>query len=210
MSSLFHKIHPFRASVRRSGVRSLSCSVPSLFLACTFLLAGCAAFLPDGRNTVDGPWKSFEEAQQSFDRIEPYRTTVAELKELNLDPSQNPNITVLNYSDVIRRFVPLSQVNGYALDKGVAECISANAGCNGYEIDQKYLKRDRYGNFWLDFFNFRRNTATIGWHFNGVLLVKGDLVIFKLTGGQPMVKEDERRRNPLGPLQGFDSIRIGN
>ena len=88
----------------------------------------------------------------------------------------------------------------------MADCIASNHHCRAYEIDHKSLKRDRYGNFWADFFNFRRLTKTTGWTFNAVVLLKDDIVVYTLTGGQPLVQENESKKNPLGPLQGVDTV----
>jgi hypothetical protein len=178
--------------------------------ALSMLLTACAGLLPDAKNIVQGPWASFQEARDTFAKVVPYQTTRAELTGLGLDPLVNPNITILNYSDVIRRFVPPAGVDGYTLDPGVMDCIRVRTECQGYELDQKVLRRDRYGNFWLDFFNFNRKTLTSGWEFNAVWLMKGELVVYKLIGGKPQVREDETKRNPLGPLQGIDSIKLGN
>jgi len=60
---------------------------------------------------------------------------------------------------------------------------------------------------WI-FFNFNRKTMTTGWEFNAVWLVKNDLVVYKLISGKPQVREDETRRNPLGPLQGIDTLKL--
>ena len=179
-------------------------------LTAAALLAGCSALLPDAKNSVLGPWKSFHEAQETFSRVIPNKTTRAELYAWGLDPQKNPNIAQLNYSDVIRRFVPPSGVDGYSLDPGVMAYIRVRDDCQGYEIDQKIVRRDRYGSFWLDFFNFSRKTKTTRWEFNAVWLVKDDLVIYKLVGGKAQLEEDEIRRNPLGPLQGIEALRLGS
>jgi len=181
-----------------------------LSLGALAVLTGCSSLLPDAKNSVQGPWKSFEEARATFAQIIPNQTTLAQLHAMDLDPRKNPNITLLNYSDVIRRFVPPSGVDGYQLDPAVLACIRVRNDCQGYEIDQKVLNRDRYGNFWLDFFNFNRKTKTTGWEFNAVWLVKDGVVIYKLIGGKPQVQEDETRRNPLGPLQGIETMRLGS
>jgi hypothetical protein len=154
--------------------------------------AGCTGLLPAAKTSVAGPWKSFEEARLTFAQIIPYQTTRAELDAMGLSPGRNPNITLLNYSDVIRRFVPPGGVDGYSLDPGVMDCIRVRSDCQGYELDQKTLRRNR-------------KTMTTGWEFNAVWLVKNEVVVYKLIGGKPQVREDESRRNPLGPLQGIDS-----
>lgn len=165
------------------------------------LLAGCSSMLPESDIKVEGPWHSFEEAQQTFDKITPYSTTLEDLKGLKLDPRTQPNITILNYSDVLRRFVPNASISMDHLDAGVLDCIQAKTACQGYEVIQKSIKRDRTGNFFSDFLNFKREVEVTGWSFNGVLLIKDSIVVYKLVSGQPQIREHEKSRNPLGPLQ---------
>ena len=171
-------------------------------------LAGCGTLLPRGESVVESPWHSFADAQQTFDQIIPYKTTAEDLRKLKLDPLQNPNITLLNYSDVLRRFIPSPATNMQDLDSGVRDCIDAKSACKGYEVDQKTVTRRRYGNFWADFLNFKRKVNIAGWRFNGVILIKGDLVVYKLTGGQPVIHELEESKNPLGPLQGIGESKL--
>ena len=173
------------------------------------LLAGCSALLPRGESVAQSPWQNFEEAQQTFERILPHQTTVEDLKQLKLDPLQNPNIALLNYSDVLRRFIPTPSANMQDLDPGVRECIQAKSACKGYEVDQKSIKRRRYGSFWADFLNFNRKVDIVGWRFNGVVLIKEGMVVYKLTGGQPSIHEHEESRNPLGPFQGLGESGLG-
>lgn len=171
-------------------------------------LGGCSSLLPKGETETEGPWQTFGEAQQTFDKIIPHQTTVEELKQLKLDPASNPNITILNYSDLLRRFIPSPTINAHDLDPGVQECISAKTACKGYEIDQRVMKRKRDGNFWADFLNFKRKVDIVGWRFNGVILIKDNLVVYKLTGGQPAIHEREENKNPLGPFQGIGESRL--
>ena len=165
-------------------------------------LAGCSSLLPRAKFITEGPWQNFQEAQEAFNKITPYQTTYEDLKTLKLDPESNQNITILNYSDVIRRFIPGFSANTEDLAPGVKECIMAKAACKGYEMVQRSTKRKRYGNFWADFLNFKRKVEVAGWSFNAVILVKNDVVIYTLTGGQPAISELEESENPLGPLQG--------
>lgn len=74
--------------------------------------------------------------------------------------------------------------------------------CQGYEVDHRVLKRNRYGNFWADLLNFKRKTDIVGWRFNAVVLITDDVVVYKLTGGQPAIHDREESNNPLGPFQG--------
>ncbi|MBS4095777.1 MAG: hypothetical protein KGZ83_02945 [Sulfuricella sp.] len=189
-------------------------SKPPISLVLAFLLpvltTGCGDLLPRGETVAESPWQSFEDAQQTFNQIVPRVTTVADLKRLKLDPLSNPNITLLNYSDVLRRFIPSPAIDPNDLEAGVRECLQAKSACSGYEVDQRSLKRKRFGNFWVDFLNFQRKTDIVGWRFNGVILIKDGVVIYKLTGGQPHIHEHEDSRNPLGPFQGIGESRLLN
>lgn len=181
------------------GIRRVTawaaCFLPLWFSACSTLL-------PESMGLVESPWKSYADAEQVFKGIVPHRTTVEDLKILGLDPLSNPNITILNYSDVLRRFVPSTSIDTHQLDSGVQECIKALSACSGYEIDHRLIQRKRYGNFLADFLNFKRKVDIVGWRFNAVLLIKDGVVIYKLTGGQPIIHQYEESFNPLGLLQG--------
>ncbi len=166
-------------------------------------LEGCSSVLPQSESTTVNPWTSYKQMQEMFDAIVPHQTTVEDLKAMKLDPHANPNIVILNYSDILRRFIPSPSINSHDLDLGVQECIKAKMDCEGYEINQSVMESNRYGNFFADFLNFKRQTDIVGWRFNGIVLIKDNVVIYKLTGGEPAVHKNEERVNPLGPLQIF-------
>ena len=167
-----------------------------------FLVAGgCSSLLPNSELTTASSWQSYAEAQQAFDAIIPGKTTAIELRQLNLDPQSNPNIVILNYSDVLRRFMVSQSLSVDDLDHGVRECVKAKTMCRGYEVDQRLVNKQRKGNLFLDLLGFRRETHTAGWRFNGLVLLKEGVVIYKLTGGQPTIAETEHSTTPLGPVQ---------
>ena len=165
------------------------------------VLCGCTSLLPRSTETTVSPWQTYEEAQEAFDLIEPGWTTAYDLKGMSLDPETNPNIAILNYSDVLRRFLVSPSVTMADLDDGVRECISAKVACRGFEVSQHAVRKHRNGSFWLDFLGFRKETHTEGWRFHGLILLKEDVVIYKLTGGQPSIYQQEHSRTPLGPVQ---------
>ena len=173
------------------------------------LLAGCTSLLPRSREVTASPWTSYREAQATFDLIIPGKTTAEELRALELDPEKIPNIAILNYSDVLRRFMLNQSVTLSDLDRGVQECVMAKTVCRGLEINQRLVKKHRNGNFWLDLFGFKRETHTEGWRFNGLVLLKDDVVVYKLTGGQPVIHESEHTQNPLGPVQSIGNRLTG-
>lgn len=164
-------------------------------------LVGCSTLLPKDEHISVGAWDTFEEAQQTFDKIIPHQTSLDELSELNINPETNANISILNYSDVTTRFITGLSIEDYELDSGIKECILAKTNCKGYEINKKVIRRKRYGNFWSDLLNFKRKTDIVGWSFNGIVLINDGLVVYKLSSGQPAIHEKVEKNNPLGPLQ---------
>lgn len=103
--------------------------------------------------------------------------------------------------DILQRFAAGSSVCEHTLEPGILNCLKAGKACNGYAIDQASTLRKRYGNFWVDLFNFRRQTDITGWRFNALIVLMGDFVVYASYGGQPSIHEHEATRNPLGPLQ---------
>lgn len=164
------------------------------------LVAGCAALLPKSKSETEAPWNSFDEVKRSYDSIELGRTTLQELKLLGYDPYVNANVTVLSRSDVISKYVP-SAVRDEYLEPGIRECLATQTGCRGYSIEHRQVRRDRKGNFFLDFVNFRRRTEITGWRFGSVIVVVGDRVVHKSWSGVPAISEVEENTNPLGPFQ---------
>jgi len=189
-------------------MKQLPSSALTLCLA-AWLLAGCTSMLPRSKETTASPWQTYREAQQTFDLIVPGKTTVADLRELSLDPQTVPNIAILNYSDVLRRFMLNQSVTLSDLDDGVQECVKAKTVCRGYEINQRLVKKHRNGSFWLDVFGFKRETHTEGFRFNALVLLKDGIVVYKLTGGQPVIQESEHTQNPLGPVQSIGNKLTG-
>jgi len=171
-----------------------------ILVLATTLVAGCAALLPKATAETETSWKSFEDAKRAYDSIEPGRTTLAELKSLGYDPYLYPNVTVLDNSDVINKYAPASGRDEY-LEAGVRECLRAQTKCSAYSIDLKQTHRDRVGNFFLDFVNFKRRTEITGWKFGAVIVIVNDRVAHKSWSGVPAVHEAEQNTNPLGPLQ---------
>ena len=87
--------------------------------------------------------------------------------------------------------------------------MAAKTVCRGFEVNQRLVSKQRQGNFFLDVLGFRKETQTQGWRFNGLVLVKDGVVIYKLTGGQPVIHEAEESSNPLGPVQSIGNKLLG-
>ena len=165
--------------------------------------SGCAALLPQTESKTPNGWNNFVEAERAIERIEPYKTTRADLREFGIDPAAGSGITILSYSEVIQRFNTGAVLRAEELDAGIRDCLRAGKRCTAYSIQQRRVRRDRTGNFLLDSLNFKRDVDVTGWTFNALVVLVDERVVYTLYGGQPNLKEQEVTRNPLGPLQGW-------
>jgi hypothetical protein len=180
----------------------------TILLVSVAALSACSHLLPDARQEVQTPWATYAAAQSMFDRIVPGKTALAELKALGVDPEKTPNVALLSHADLLRRLLPSVPVEVRQLDPGLQECIDAKDTCFAYEIEQLTLDRKRYGNFWLDFLNFKRQVDVTGWQFDAVVVIKKDTVVYKMWSGKPSLHRFEEERSPLGPLQGLGSTLV--
>lgn len=165
------------------------------------LLCSCSTMLPNGAKQMPLPWANYDQALAAINRIVPYRTTRADLRAMHIDPTTNPSITILTYTDLLARFPAAAAVPAGKLDRGIADCLGAGKQCSGYWISVRQMTTKRVGNFWLDLFAFRQHTITTGWTFRAMILFVGDTAVFALGSGQPHIDNEQYVRNPLGPLQ---------
>jgi len=179
----------------------------SIVVALVWLFTGCSSLLPSGETVKKSPWKLFDEAKASFDKIIINQTTNDELVQLGFDPHSTPNIAILSYLDVRRLF-------DYELDRnefyheGVNLCVKARESCRGYDVEIEDIHKKRIGNFWLDLFVMKREEQTTGWRFRALILLVEEKVVYKLWSGNPMLDETKAKKNPLGPLQEMGSSLI--
>ncbi len=173
-----------------------------LLMAFLFLVVvscpGCSRLLPTAMETTESPWKTFDEAKAAYDRVIPDKTTVDDFRNLNIDLYSSPNIRILSHLDIALLVQPMRFEQ---LEEGLKKCLSANNNCRAFEFSPKNIQQRRYGNFWLDFFNFRRKTKESGWKFKALFVVVDDRVVYKVWSGNPVVEEYRQVTNPLGPLQ---------
>jgi hypothetical protein len=198
-------ITPRVTSGRRSRISGTRSGVLALATALLTLAGGCKSLLPKGAETTPLPWKSYAEAYEAVDAIEPYKSTRAALRAKGIDPAVNPSITILNYTDLLQRLTAVGAVTPGHLDRGIADCLDAGKRCTAYQIVVRQLQSKRVGNFWLDMLNFRRQTVTTGWSFSALIFFVDDTAVFALAGGQPNINSESMSHNPLGPLQGLGS-----
>lgn len=163
--------------------------------------------LPSSREvTATGSgWQTYADAEATFERIVPGKTTSAELKARNLDPATNPSITRLQSWQVRERFIPNKLVTLDDLDEGVRACVSAGPACTALEVNYTSTQTKRTGNAALDVMKVHRERQTAGFRFNGLILVKDGVVVYTLTGGQPRIMQVEETHDVLGPVQALAS-----
>ncbi|PYJ08429.1 MAG: hypothetical protein DME25_01540 [Verrucomicrobia bacterium] len=165
------------------------------------LTGGCASLFPTDRATTESRWKAYPDVEAAFDQIKTNETTAAELKLLGFDPAASPNLKILTYVDIIQRFMPNQGIRMEDLHPAVRACIEAKEQSRAFELVLKEMKSKRHGNLFLDVLGFKRLTHDTGWEFNGLILLKNDVVVYKLTSGEPAVSREAKRVRPLGPLQ---------
>jgi hypothetical protein len=187
-----------------SSARMLAALLRTItLLALAALAASCAELLPKSKTETQAAWLSFDEARTAIERIEPYRTTRAELRARGIGVDRDPTITLLSHVDIAVRFPIGGVLRAEDVDPGIRDCLKAGKSCNAYQINLRRTNRDRVGNFWLDALRFRRQTDVTGWTFNALILFVDDMAVYAVFGGQPTIHEVEVDRNPLGPLQGW-------
>ena len=190
-------------------VRSCALLVLAAGLGILFLTSGCKNLFPKGSETTESRWQSYAEVQAVFEKVTPNVTTTNELKELGLDPNSSPNMKVLNYVDIIQRFMLNPAINMRDLDEPVRACIEAKQQSYAYELTLNNLKSKRHGNLFLDVFGFKRQTNEKGWSFHGLILLTNHVVVYKIVSGEPEILREQKRIRPLGPLQELDSATVG-
>jgi hypothetical protein len=163
--------------------------------------ASCSSLLPRGVSRTGQGWNSFEEAKEAFEKIEPHHSTRLSIHQMGLDPFVNSTVSLLSYSDIVQRFGNVRGNQSDFLDRGLSLCMEGGKRCTGYQLAQRDVKQNRVGNIWLDMFNFKRETETIGWSFSGLILFIDDQVVMTMYSGQPKIHDYLIQTNPLGPLQ---------
>ena len=180
--------------------------IPVLMFSLVSILSGCSStsMLPNQKEIVVTPWNSFDEVSEAFDMITPYLTRKKDLQELGFAPHVTSNFKILNYLDIMDRFMPNQSITKKDLAEGLQDCLADQEQCTGYEIIIRKFDSQRHGNVLLDLFNFRRKTNVTGWEFEALIVMKDGLVVYKLSSGSPMTDEFRDSKNPLGPLQSPD------
>lgn len=138
----------------------------------------------------------------SYDKVILNKTTVKQLRELGFDPYSTPNVKILSYLDVIQKFMPTNSVKLEQLPLSVRQCLAKQETCIAYEAHPGIIKRKRVGSVFKDLLGFKRRTIETGWRFDALIVIDGDVAVYKIWSGIPIMDSEKSRKNPLGPLQG--------
>jgi len=161
---------------------------------------GCTSLLPSTHSEEPSGFNTYEAARTALDQVQPYQTSVDELGRLGFQVNSSTNLELVPYPQwvglLIGQNVPLDQA-----DVGIRDCLAARAGCQAYVFRFSRLTSERRGSFLADFLNFKRNTYVHGWRFEGTMLVRDKVVLFRNHRGQAKIDLYEDRSNPLGPFQ---------
>ena len=172
----------------------VSVSIAVILLA---LCSGCSS----ERAEVLSPFADYLDAEQRFGQAVVGKTSRAELFSLGFDPLAQGNCKMLSFIDVRLLFVQPNIPLDYLPD-GLLQCLQAKDRCIGYAFDFNKTDTQRVGSFWADAFNFRKQRELHGWSFRAVFVLVDDVLVHKVSNGEPNIRRFEVKRNPLGPLQG--------
>ena len=175
-------------------------------LGAMLLTSGCKSLFPSSTTTVASRWETYSNVSAAFGRIVPYETDAHDLKELGFDPEVSSNVKTMSYVELLPIFMPNSGIQKKDLPAPVRDYIDAHEGGMAYAIDLQNVQSKRYGHLILDVFDFKRKTHTTGWKFRGLILMKNDIVVYKLSSGEPDISTFEKKTRPLGPFQELDSV----
>lgn len=171
------------------------------------IVSGCAALLPRSSSVTRSPWKSYGEVVSAYNNVVPYKSTVSDIRKLGFDIYSTANLKILSYVDVA---VATQTLKKGEISRGMEECLKVQSMCNGYVFEPQVVNSRRYGNFWLDTFNFKRKTKETGWKYKASFLVIDAVVVDKYWSGEPQIEQDKEVVNPLGPLQDVGGIIAGS
>jgi hypothetical protein len=176
-----------------------------------FFTGGCAtqSLLPTQGVYTESSFETYTQVEGVVDKIVVGETKYSDLVNVGLDLENIPNVKRLTYLDVMTKFKLDSPsrytlFNKIELPAGVLKMLAAKEDGLAYEINLERLKNQREGSVFLDMLNFRKNIHTTGWQISVLILIVDDTVEYVLYSGEKNIDRLEKKKNPLGPFQGFD------
>ncbi|MDD2733572.1 MAG: hypothetical protein PHF56_06490 [Desulfuromonadaceae bacterium] len=166
-------------------------------------VSGCVALLPHSTTVTNSPWKSYKDVVDAYNKVTPSKSTVHDIKKLGFNIYSTSNLKILSFVDIA---VATSTLKRDDLGAGIDFCLKVREQCTGYIFEPQVVNSHRYGNFWLDTFNFKKKTRESGWRIRASFLIVDSVVVEKFWYGEPLISLDKEVVNPLGPLQELGNI----
>lgn len=120
---------------------------------------------------------------------------------MGFDPSVTPNISIMPYVDIVPIFMCNPNIHMADLPVGVQVYVESKTNNCAYRVILQDVRAKRHGNLLLDVFGFKRLTHNSGWRFNGLILIKNNVVVYTLSSGEPNISSEDSTVKPLGPFQ---------
>ena len=128
---------------------------------------------------------------------------------MSFNPYEEPNIRIMNVTEIIGVFLPNPFIKIEDLDPGIQKRIEKRQRCTAYRFEPGVMDNNRVGNFWADLFTFKRHAIVTGWEFRGLITIVDDVVTYRdPAGGRPLVRTEEIVNKPLGPMQEVGGVII--
>lgn len=187
--------------------------MPNILIAIglLFYTGGCAtqSLLPTQGVYTESSFETYTQVEGVVENIVVGETKYSDLVVMGLDLENIPNVKRLTYLDVMTKFKLDSPsrytlFNKIELPVGVLKMLAAKEDGLAYEINLERLKNQREGSVFLDMLNFRKNIHTTGWKISVLILIVDGTVEYVLYSGEKNIDRLEKKKNPLGPFQGFD------
>jgi len=176
-----------------------------------FFTGGCAtqSLLPTQGIYTESSFDTYTQVESVINHIVIGETKYSELITMGLDLEKMPNVKRLTYLDVMSKFKLDSPsrytlFNKIELPGGVLKMLASRENGMAYEINLERLRNKREGSVFLDMLNFRKTIHTTGWKISVLILIVDDTVEYVLYSGEKNIDRLEKKKNPLGPFQGFD------
>lgn len=180
----------------------------AICLATIVLLAGCSGVLPRESATDTAKFQTYEDLMTAYAKIDVGKTRLADLTGLGFDPKTTPNIEILSYIDIINRFMPTEAMTVQRLPKAVRSCIEAQDHCSAYVMHLQNSRVRHRGSVVPDLLEIERDTSRVGWSAEVLLLLRDDLVAYKVISARPYLEDQRDQTQPLGPLQDLGKMLV--
>jgi len=179
-----------------------------IMLAClSLILFGCATItstsgnlMPTERKIAVSNWKSYQSAIEDFNRIEPNKTTLADLKKIGFDPNITPNTVFLDPISIRNIFLGNNSIRIDDLPKDLQEYLRDFNECRGFKFKQEAIFTKGEGSILSRLLKFKKEDIISGWMFEAWIFMKKDKVVYTLWLGNPNIREIRTQKNPLGPF----------